>query len=206
MLRIGEIVTDDKNPLMNVSKEYQGVVKKLANFSYSSDEIKLLACLIVSQTEHQYKKYLINVLQRLDNLPIKQLIDDWQKGTFEVDDSTLRHLFSKEEFLFIKEKNIEEDLQKHESQSPNLFNDGLITEFYPNKKKGMLYLRRLATHYLKNYQKLNSFQKLVFHFIVAQMLVSWESSCIHLGTMILDVWEAEKISKWFCQVWPIYKK
>ncbi|KKQ24472.1 MAG: hypothetical protein US38_C0004G0013 [Candidatus Roizmanbacteria bacterium GW2011_GWC1_37_12] len=79
MLRVGEIVTDDKNPLMNVSKEYEKVIRKLVKLSYSSQEIKLLACLIVSQTEYQYKKYLINVLQRLNNLPIKQLIDDWQK-------------------------------------------------------------------------------------------------------------------------------
>lgn len=204
MLRIGEIVREDKNPLMVVSSEYEDVVKKLSIFNYSSNEIKFLACLIISQTEHQYKKYLINVLQRLNNLPIKQLIDDWQKGKFEVEDDKLQPLFSEKEFLFLKNKNIEENLQKYEVQFPNLFNDGLITNFYHNKKKGMLYLRRLIINHLSNYKELNDFQKLIFHFIVAQLLNSWESSCIHLGLMIIDNWSVKKMSSWFIRTWPIY--
>lgn len=69
----------------------------------------------------------------------------------------------------------------------------------------MLYLRRLATNYFRDYKKLNSFQKLVLHFTVAQMLISWESSCIYLGGMILDGRKIKETSDWFCQVWPIYK-
>lgn len=205
MLRVGEIVTDDINPLMNVSKEYEGVVKKLVNFNYSSSEIKLLACLIVSQTEYQYKKYLIKVLLGLGNLPVKQLIDDWQKGDLDFDEEKLKHLFSNEEFSFLKDKDIEEDLHKYEKTFPDLFKDRLLTEFYPNKKKGMLYLRRLITQNLKDYQVLDNFQKLIIHFVTAQMLISWESSCIYLGGMILDRRILEEISNWFCQVWPIYK-
>lgn len=205
MLRVGEIVHDDINPLMNVSKEYEDVVKRLVGFNFSSQDIKLLACLIVSQTEAQYKKYLIKVLKSLDNLNIDQLISDWQKGELEFDEEELSYLFSKEEFLLIKGKDIEEDLHKYEKKLPNLFRDTLATEFYPTKKKGMLILRRLAIHYLNGEKKLDNFQRLILHFIIAQMLISWESSCIYLGGMILDGRSVKEMSDWFCQVWPIYR-
>lgn len=205
MLRVGEIVHNSINPLMNVSQEYESVVKKLAKFNFSSQEIKLLACLIVSQTESQYKKYLLKVLQDLKKLSIDKLIDDWQKGNLEIDEEKLKPLFTEKEFLFFKERDLEDDLHKYENKFPNLFSDGLMTEFYPTKKKGMLYIRRLSAHYLKNYKNLNDFQKLILNFIVAQMLIDWESSCIYLGGMILDNRNIREMSNWFCQTWPIYK-
>ena len=58
MLRVGEIVKGDGNPLMNVSPNYEDAVKKLSQYSFSSKDKELLACLILSQTERQYKKYL----------------------------------------------------------------------------------------------------------------------------------------------------
>ncbi len=205
MLRIGEIVHDNINPLMNVSFEYEDIVKRLIKFNYPSSEIELLACLIISQTESQYKNYLIKVLMSLDNVPIEKLIDSWQKSDLDFNEEKLSFLFSKEELLLTKGKDIEEDLHKYEKKFPNLFRDGLATEFYPTKKKGMLILRRLIRHYFEDYKKLNSFQRLILYFITAQMLVSWESSCIYLGGMILDGRKVKEMSDWFCQVWPIYK-
>ena len=83
MVRIGEIVKKDKNPFMVVSKEYEDIVKKLSVFNYPSDESKLLGCLIISQTEHQYKKYLIKVLLQLKEINTKNLIENWQTARFE---------------------------------------------------------------------------------------------------------------------------
>lgn len=205
MIRIGEIVKNDKNPLMVVSREYEEIVKKLSMFNYSSEETKFLACLIISQTEHQYKKYLIRVLLRLKELNAIALTEDWQNARFEVENEELKSLFSDEEFNFMKDKDIEEDLSKYQIQYPSLLQDGLNDAFYHNKKKGMIILRRLITFYLKNNIPLSNLQKLTLYFVVAQLLDSWESSCIYLGLMILDGWTIDKMSEWFCATWLIYR-
>ena len=204
MIRIGEIVKEDKNPLMVVSKEYEEVVRKLSAFDYSSNDLKFLACSIISQTEHQYKKYLIKVLLGLRELKLDELIEDYQKSQLDFNDEKLKRFFSKNEIDFLKDKGIEDNLEKYQPRHRSLFDDNLNNAFYHNKKKGMIILRRLTTFHLKDLASLNNFQKLVFYFIVAQMLDSWESSCIHLGTMILDGWKVEKMTRWFCKVWPIY--
>lgn len=182
MIRIGEIVKNDLNPLMKVSSDYEKIVKQLSSKKYSSKEEDFLACLVISQTEKQYKKYLIEVMENLSELPLQKLIDDWQNFNFEINDKGLEDLLDE-----------------------SLFNDSLNNAFYHTFKRGTLYIRRLIVQFKNNEKDLNDFQKLVLHFVAAQLLHSWESSCIHLGLMLLNDWKIEDISKWFIKIWPIYK-
>ena len=206
MLRVGEIVKGDGNPLMNVSPNYEDAVKKLSQYSFSSKDKELLACLILSQTERQYKKYLIKVLSDLENLDADKLVAVWQKGSLEVDDEPLKNLLTKEEFELLNELDIEPHLEEYEDKFPKLFDDGFDSNFYPTKKKGMLYIRRLVKYYLKEIEKYNDLQKLIVYFVMAQLLGNWEPSCIHLGKMLLENWEINKKCDWFSYIWPIYYK
>lgn len=206
MLRIGEIVKGDENPLMNVSPNYEDVVKKLSSFNFSLKDKELLACLIISQTEKQYKEYLIKVLSNLENLDPDKQVENWQKGSLEVDDEPLKHLLAKEEFDLLEKLDVEAHLEKYEDKFPKLFDDVFNSDFYPTKKKGMLYIRRLAEYYLKQIEKYNDLQKLIIYFVMAQLLGNWEPSCIHMGKMLLEDWEISKIYDWFSYTWPIYYK
>ena len=206
MIRVGDIVKNDPNPLMNVSSEYEQVVSQLAKADLPSGEVKLLACLIISQTEKQYKKYLLTVLKTLPKMPPEELISAWQQADFAINDTDFKHLLSQDEFTLVQNLDLEQHLEPYEQDYPSLFRDGLDTSFYPTKKKGILYLRRLIINYQRQYDQLDPLAKLVLHFITAQMLISWESSCIHLGLMIINNWEIEDMSRWFNKVWPIYNR
>lgn len=203
MIRIGKIIKNDPNPLMNVSDGYEEVVIKLSNYNFQDSEKKLLACLIVSQTEKQYKKYMVHVLRNFNDR--SHLIDDWQNSNFEINDEDFKHLLTKKEYSYLKDLDFEDHLEDYENnENPDIFNDGLLLEFYPTKKKGMVYWRRLTRELLEGYDKFSTFKKLLIHFITAQLLVSWESSCIHLGNLILDGKTREQIADEFIRVWPIY--
>lgn len=204
MIRLGEIVKRHENPLMVVSPNYEDVAKKLASFDFKNEKLKLLACLVISQTERQYKKYLISVLKDLPKLPVSKLVNDWETSSFEVKDENLRDLLSSDEYELIKNKDIEDHLEKYEKDCPKLFEDGLNNTFYKTKKKGMLYLRRLIIKSLGEIQSYDSLRQLILFFVTAQLLDSWESSSIHLGMMLLENWEIEDMAKWFNKVWPIY--
>ncbi len=204
MIRLGEIVKRHENRLMIVSPNYEDVAKKLASFDFKNDELKLLACLVISQTERQYKKYLISVLKDLHKLPVSKLINDWETSSFEVKDEDFIDLLSTDEYELIKDKDIEDHLEEYEKDYPKLFDDGLNNTFYKTKKKGMLYLRRLIIKSLGEIQNYDSLRQLVLYFVTAQLLDSWESSCILLGMMLLEKWEIENMTKWFNKVWPIY--
>ena len=188
-LRIGQIVTEHANPLMKVSKGYAEVVERVAGLQFSDVHRELLACLVASQTEEQYKKYMVLVLQNLATVEkeAKSLVDLWQSNKLAIDDSAFVRLFTESEKELIAPKDFEDWLSDH----PELFNDGFVMDFYPTMKKGMLYWRRLSRDYVQDYANLTNYQKLVLHFVTAQMLVSWESSCIDLGLMLLDDWELE---------------
>jgi len=204
MIRVGEIVKNDSNPLMNVSGNYEEIVKKLAGLEYSSDEKEFLAVLVISQTEKQYKKYLIKVLQKCCTLNVKDLINAWQDSDFTINDEDFKSYLSADEFNLLSGKDLEAHLEEFEKDYPGLFKDGLNTAFYHKKKKGMVYLRRMVVCYLGKQENLSNFKKLVLHFVAAQMLDSWESSCIHLGKMILEDWDINKMSEWYNYIWPIY--
>lgn len=204
MIRVGELVRHDKNPLMVISQNYETVVKELASMETVSPEKKLLACLVISQTERQYKNYLIKVLLDLAIRSNEELTDDWQNSDLEVDRSRLDFLLSDEEFKLLGGKDIEAHLDDLEKGNPGLFKDDLSNAFYPNKKLGMLYLRRLIRERLEDPDVQGDFERLVIHFVMAQLLISWESSCINLGHMLLEDWNIKKMSEWFCETWPIY--
>lgn len=191
---------------MNISQNYLRLVFELSDFDFfENPEKQLIACLIVSQTEKRYRQFIIFVLQRLENLNPKSLVESWQGNNFQIIDSDFKNYFSKKEFTLLEKLDLEDHLEKYESEFPDLFHDGFENAFYPTKKKGMAYWRRLAKIYLQNYKDLNKLQKLILHFCMAQALVSWESSCIHLGLMILENWEINQISENFVKVWPIYR-
>ena len=206
MLRIGKIVTQDKNPLMNVSAGYEQVVRVLSMFEFKDDETRFLACLILSQTEERYKDYLLTVIPDFEKLPLKDLITAWQENNFSFQDDRFSTLFNKSEFELLKKLDIEDHLEEYEPKYPELFKQGLSWEFYPTKKKGMVILQRAIKHYLPKLSEMDDQHKLVLHFVAAQLLISWESSCIHLGKMILNGWPLEQMREWFCSVWPIYAK
>lgn len=200
-LRTGQIVKDHANPLMLVSPHYEDVVERLAEREYSDPHKGLLACLVVSQTEAQYKKYMVLVLRDLADIEqnLSKLIDVWQQNKLTVDDEDFKSLLTDEEYALVKDQDFEAKLTDH----PELFQDGFSMAFYPTMKKGMIYWRRLARQHLDNYSNLTPYQKLILHFVTAQMLVSWESSCIDLGLMLLDDWRIEDMAR-FSTVWPIY--
>ncbi|OGM09516.1 hypothetical protein A2Z67_01575 [Candidatus Woesebacteria bacterium RBG_13_36_22] len=204
MLRIGQVVKGDENFLMNVSPNYEDVVKKLSQYSFSSKERELLACLVISQTEKQYKNYLIKALLNIGNLNIERLVEDWQKGNMDVEDEGLQSLLTKGEYELLSGLNLEDHLEKYDERYPNLFDDGLSKDFYPKKKKGSLYIRRLVKKQLTQIGEHDDFKKLIVFFIMAQLLTNWEPSCIHLGKMLLEDWEISKMCEWFSYVWPIY--
>lgn len=179
MIRLGQIVKIDKNPFMVVSPNYEKIVKDLSKFNFSSQQDKLLACLVISQTEKDYKKYLLHILYNFEKPPIDKLITDWQNNNFE-----------------IKEKGIEKIIDD------KYFNDGLNNAFYINRKKGTYLIRQEIIKY--NINKLNNFKQIILYFITAQMLHNWESSCIHLGFMILNKWNLKDIKTWYTKTWPIY--
>jgi hypothetical protein len=206
MLRVGEMVKGDKNALMNVSSNYEDTVNKLSKRRFSSNENKLLACLVLSQTEKGYKKYLIKVLNNLNSESPKQLTEYWQSGKLEEEVDNLKHLLKDNEHSLLKDVNLEDHLDEYEDKHPNLFDDSFDTDFYPTKKKGTLYIRRLVQNHLDKIDSYNDFNKLIVYFVIAQLLVNWEPSCIHLGKMLLDKWGVKKMSEWFCAVWPIYLK
>lgn len=205
MLRIGQIAQGDQNPLMNVSPSYEETVRKLSAFDFPDKPLTLLACLILSQTEKQYKKYLLYVLKDLSNLNLNAKISAWQESAFEVSDGEFRHFLTDGEWSLLKDKNLEDHLEEEEKALPFLFADGLSTTFYPTKKKGTLLIRHLVRNFLESKENLNSLQKTILYFTIAQLLISWESSCVHLGLMILNNWELEETENWFTQTWPIYR-
>lgn len=202
-LRLGKIVKQDNNPLMLVSPGYEAVAKQLASHTFSNPRHKLLACLVVSQTEKRYKRYMVLVLKDLSTIEqnIPKLIDLWQQNKLEINDADYEALLTEHEWNLLKDQNFEAKLDDH----PELFNDGFSMAFYPTMKKAMIYWRRLVKQNLAYYDQLNSYQKLVLHFVTAQMLVSWESSCIDLGLMLLDDWGVEKMAERFDATWPIYR-
>lgn len=204
MIRIGKVVKEDNNPLMNVSTGFLKVVRELSVYDFPSNNLKLLACLVISQTEKEYKKYLIKVLTNLERVNSKRLIDEWQEGSFETDEKKINYLLSKEEVNFLSQFSFEDSLEQSAIEYKNLFSEGLVKEFYPTKKKSTLILRRLIMENLKKSSRYNEFQKLILHFIAAQLLVSWESACVHLGLMILKGWEVPEMYFWMNRVWPIY--
>lgn len=205
MLRLGEIIKADKDPFMVASNNYEEVVRELSSYTFPSDDKKLLACLVISQTERQYKKYLLKVLAQLESLDLLELIKDWQEKNLEFNDNNFHFLLSNNEVRLLSGKDIETHLEEYEKGCPSLFNDGLNTAFYPSKKKGMLYLRRMILYCKDKEASLNDFQKLVLYFITAQLLLSWESSCTHLGLMLLNNWKIKEMAEWFIKVWPIYE-
>lgn len=190
---------------MNVSPSYEETVRKLSAFDFPDKPSTLLACLILSQTEKQYKKYLLYVLKDLGHLDLDAKISAWQGSAFEVSDAEFRYLLADEEVSLLKGKNLEDHLEEDERSLPSLFADGLSTTFYPTKKKGTLLIRRMVRNFLDSKENLNSLQKITLYFTIAQLLVSWESSCVHLGLMVLNGWKPEEIEGWFTQTWPIYK-
>jgi len=204
MIRIGEIVKGDKNRLMNVGSGYERAIRDLSVFNFDSTEKKLLACLVVSQTEKQYKNYLIKVMLGFGIQSTEELVNDWQNSNLMVDQSPLYFLLTDSEKRVIDGLEMESHLNGLVKDNPQLFDDGLSNVFYPNKKLGMLYLRRLVKQRLRRPEKLDDLEKIVVHFVMAQLLLSWESSCIHLGLMLLDNWKIKDIDKWFTTIWPIY--
>lgn len=200
MIRIGNIVEFDDNPLQIVSPNYKKIVLSLSALDFQDDKNKLLGCLTVSQTQKRYKQYMIYLLHNLEDLPVKKLISAWQNDSFKIKDEDYSFLLSEKENKLLAGRNLEDKLSNH----PELFNDGLLMEFYPTMKKGMVYWRRLTKKLLSEYDSFDQIRKLVLHFITAQLLISWESSCIHLGKMILEGYSIENISVRFNAVWPIY--
>lgn len=202
-LRLGTIVKDHTNVLMLVSPNYEAIAKRLAQHTYRTQHTKLLACLVLSQTEEQYKKYMILVLQGLQDIEqnLDTLITSWQENRLNVRDEDFKHLLTYEEYALLHGKDLETKLDKY----PQLFNDGFNMVFYPTMKKGMVYWRRLAESYFKTYHQLTQYQKLLLHFITAQMLVSWESSCIDSSLMLLDDWTIEDMAERFDTLWPVYR-
>ena len=208
VIRVGEIVKGNKNPVLNVSPEWESLVNLLSKKKYDSKDKELLAVLAISQTEMQYKKFMIKALVVLDRIDSSMdgLIADWNEDDLEIRDEDFKHLFSKEEFSLIKKVGFEDHMEKHEDEFPDLFQDNLLLSFYPSKKKGMLIWRRLTIPFIESYDSLSTFQKVILHFITAQLLISWESSCIHMGKMLVEDWGIEEIAEWFNKVWPIYTK
>jgi len=201
MIRIGQIVENDNNPLMNVSQNYKKLVKKLSQFSYADKQTKFLGCLIVSQTEKRYKHYMIHVLKHIKDNPLQELINSWQENTFQVVDNDYSYLLNEKEREILHSIDLEERLIDHSE----LFDDGFVLEFYPTMKKATIYWRRLTNELLKDPDALNSLQRLVIYFITSQLLISWESACLHLGRMVLNRYSIDKIHNIFCEVWPVYR-
>lgn len=201
-LHLGQIVTEHSNPLMVVGSAYRGVVARLADSDWDDPSRMLLACLVASQTEAQYKNYMLLALLGLTGLPADaaSLVDAWQDNRLAVPEDRFEPLFTPAEWELLRGRSIESHLDDH----PELFDDGLSTVFYPTMKKGMALWRRLSVEHATGYDRLDDLQRLVLHFTTAQLLVSWESSCVDLGLMLLDGWDVQHMSDRYALVWPIH--
>ena len=63
-IRIGEVLKNQDNILLNVSPEYERIVIELSKEGKHS----FLRSLIISQTEREYRGFLIFVLSNIENL------------------------------------------------------------------------------------------------------------------------------------------
>lgn len=207
MIRLGEMVKGDKNALLNVSSEYGNLVHKLAH----ENTHMLFRCLIISQTEREWRNFPIFVMANFDQIYKKQqfLVDSWQKNNFILKLSNLRTLFNneKEWKLFLQYfPNPRNDFEYGEKKFEPLFDDGLSKVFYRSRKRDDIILRRLISKHLSKMKKLNDFQVLMLHYVAAQLLDNWESSCLFLGKMIMENWKVKTMRDWFCNTFLIYRQ
>jgi hypothetical protein len=202
-IRIGEILKNEKNVLLDVSPEYEKIVKELSK----DGKHNLLRALIISQTGHNYRDFLIFVLRNMKNLDEELIVKKWNDNDFEVDINSFEDLFNneKEWKLFLEyEPNLKNTFEYDEKKFGTLFNDKLSKIFYPSRKKKDIIIRRLIAKYLGRIDELDDLRILILHFIAAQLLISWEASCLYLGKMILERWNIKKMKEWFCDVFLIY--